>query len=816
MLIQDFKKTAVVYGDNRISYAELIERVRDYSALLGVKKGERAAIFFENRPEWIYTFYAGWNVGATDVLIDMMSTKGEVDFILRDCQPHVIVTSNRNKEIIDALLPELPYKPRVINVDEVGAYRRDHDVEEYMFEKDDIALLLYTSGTTGTSKGVMLSYWNVMVNVRWNNDSGRININDVLLAVLPTHHSWPLMATVLCPLDCGATIVQMQKLTGDEITRLMKENKVTMLTAVPRLFEMIHKSIRAKINASLIARALLAVTKALDIMPLSKAIFGKVHREFGGNIKTFISGGAALDPSIIKDYRGMGILMLEGYGLTETAPMITYHPFDAQKIGTVGRVFDEIDIRFEEDGEIVVKGPNVMKGYWNRPEETAAVLKDGWYSTGDLGVMDSKRYLTLTGRKKELIILGNGKNVRPDLIEQKIKESFPLVEDIAVSHRDGHLVAIIKPDMAEAKRQGVSNLIETLKWKVIDLYNQKVENYKKIHDIVVTNDDIPRTRMGKVKRYLLAPFLEGNQQQKKKEEIPSFEEYAIVAELVEETSGKIPNPSDHLELDLGMDSLSLVELQLGLEKSFGMTFAEGELASFPSVKELAEAVRAKKTTISREEMNWKVILSGGEDIELPKGIWMMKLLQNAFFLCFGRRVKLVVTGAERIPAGACIIAPNHQSFMDVILLNARLKNSMLSDMFFFAKEKNFDFALGRFFAKRAHVIIMDLNRNITDSLRMIAAVLRRGKKIVIFPEGARSRDGKLQPFKKSFAIMSKELGVPVVPVVIKGAYDLLPIGKKIPSKGTIIVEFLAPIDPAGLDEQQISEAARKAIEEKLK
>jgi long-chain acyl-CoA synthetase len=508
--------------------------------------------------------------------------------------------------------------------------------------------------------------------------------------------------------------------------------------------------------------------------------------------------------------------MLEGYGLTETAPMITYHPFDWQKIGSVGRVFDDIQIRFEEDGEIVVKGPNLMTGYWNRPDATAEVLKDGWYSTGDLGVLDKDGFLYLTGRKKELIILGNGKNVRPDLIELKIRESFPLVEDIAVTHKDGRLVAIVKPDIKEAKRLGVVNLTETIKWKVIDLYNQKVENYKKIHDIIITNDDIPRTRMGKVKRYLLASFLDGKESEKKASEAaPDFEEYAIVEKLVQQASGRKPNPSDHLEIDLGLDSLSLVELQFGIEKSFGMNFADGELAKYQTVRELAEAVQTKKTTISREEINWKEILSEDNTTVLPKKIWILRLFRFIFNALFTRRLSLKVTGTEKIPAGACIIASNHESFLDSLVLSSHLSRSVLNDLFFFAKEKNFNFAFARILTARAHIIIMDLNRNLADSLRMIASVLRMNKKVLIFPEGARSRDGKLQHFKKSFAIISKELDVPVVPVAINGTFESLPINSKFPAKGHVTVEFLDPIYPAQLDEQGIMDSVRSSIEKKL-
>ncbi|MFW6366525.1 MAG: AMP-binding protein, partial [Spirochaetota bacterium] len=450
MMIQDHNKTALVSGSREITYTELISYIRDFAHHMKRYRSKKIAIFCENRPEWIYAYYGSWELGCTNIPIDMMSSEGELEYILRDSQPKLIVCSDRTFDRVKNAVSRLPLtkKPEVMNVDRETPRETDRELPPYQPSDDDVRLILYTSGTTGSSKGVMLTHKNIMKNVRWNNDSKRINETDRLLAVLPTHHSWPLMATVLCPLDCGATIVFLPELNAEALISTMKNNAITMLTGVPRLFEMLHGGVMREIRKNPAARAMLVLCRlvyrmpgnrifgrvgvpyaTMDVIPFTKAIFKKVHETFGGNIKIFISGGAKLDPNIILDFCAMGIPMVEGYGLTETAPMVTYHPFDRIRIGSVGRVFDEIDIRFSHDREIEIKGPNVTPGYYKKPDENEANFTgDGYFRTGDLGYIDSERYLYLTGRRKDLIILSNGKNVRPDIIESQLKGDFELVK----------------------------------------------------------------------------------------------------------------------------------------------------------------------------------------------------------------------------------------------------------------------------------------------------------------------------------------------------------------------------------------------------
>lgn len=837
MYIKDHNKCALIDGDRHISYSEVVKEVKEYSKLFARYKGKRIALFCENRPEWIYAFFAAWNVGATLVLFDSMSTVPELEYMISDSGVVAVCTSDQKEALIADAKKRAKSRAKLINLNNVKIPARSRDVAEHEPLEDEIVLMLYTSGTSGTSKGVMLSWKNLMKNVRWNNDSKRINETDRMIAILPNHHSWPLIATVLCPLECGATVVFLPKLDAETLVSTIADNNVTMVTAVPRLFELLHGGIMKKVNESIVARIVLAFCKFLyllpfnrlfgrvkfpyteiDIIPLTRKLFKKVHEQFGGQIKTFISGGAKLDEKIINDFRAMGILMLEGYGLTETAPMITYHPFDAQLTGSVGKVFDEIDLKIEEDGEILLKGDNVFKEYWNKPDDTkAAFTKEGYYRTGDLGRLDKNGYLFLTGRKKDIIILSNGKNVRPDIIEAKIQNSSQLVSEIAVTQSKNSLVAIVVPDTSFARREKISNIAEYLKFEVIDEYNKSVENYKKIHDVIISTEELPKTRMGKIKRYKLDSFLSNERRSEKEEHVerPGYDEYGIIEHYLEKRTGINVYPDDHIELDLGLDSLEIVELRLFVEKSFGVKIDEENMADYSIVKDLAEYAHTSKQGVNETAFDLKDILAGESSFKVPESRWMLDIFNRYFSLFYKGRINLAGKGEELVPEGPCILAPNHSSYLDSIVVYHLLHNAENDDLYFLAKEKNFRNPFFKLFADNARVIVMDINKNLQMSLQNVAEVLRQGKKVLIFPEGTRSRTGSLQRFKNTFASISKALDVPVIPVAIKGAYEAMPYTKKLPGRGDVSVEFLAPVKPDGLSEEEIVDQTFALISQKV-
>ena len=813
MFVKDFNKTALKIGDKEISYSELIENIKNYASTLNIRKGDRVAIFSENRPEWIYSFFSIWQVQGVAVPIDFMSTPDEVAYILNDCKPEVVFCSERNREVLDEAISKLDYSPEVIVFEKINF--KEKEIKDKEIKKDEVAVIIYTSGTTGNPKGVMLTYDNLFSNIEGLEKADIATKEDKTIAILPYHHSYPLTVSMLTAIHLGATISFITELSSEAILNTMKRDKITILIGVPRLYNLFHRNIMDKINSNKIAKILFRLAKLINNQNLNKKIFKKVHEAFGGNIKYFVTGGAKLDPEIASDLTTLGFTVLEGYGLTETSPIVSFNRPENLKLGSAGLPLEGVQVKIV-DGEIVVKGRNVMKGYYNKPEATAKVLKDGWFYTGDLGEIDEDGFLFITGRKKEIIVLPNGKNINPEELENKILKMSDLVKEVAVMMDNGQLVAIIYPDFDNLKRKNIVNIEETIKWKVIDKLNQQVPPYKRISGLKIVNRELPKTRLGKIRRFLLPEFLEEIEQKKPIEiKEPEFEEYRIIKEYLQKVTKKTVLPTDHLEIDLGLDSLEKVEFQVFVERTFGVKISDEDLVKHQTVEEISKFIQERKTKIQVEEIDWHTVLKENVKLEIPEVSFPILVLKKIIQLIFKIYFRYKVKGIENIPDSPSIITPNHQSFLDGFLIVASMPDRILKNTYFLAEETHFNSPLRKFIAKNFHILIVNINRDLKGSLQKTSALLKEGKNVVIFPEGARTRDGSLLPFKKSFAILSKELNIPVVPTVIKGAFEAYPIGSKFPKPKKIEIKYLKPVYPENLSYDEIVETVKEKIKKEL-
>ncbi len=814
MIYNAGEKTAVVCGDVKISYNALKQNIATYAELLNDISLTRVAIFSENQVGWIYSFYAGWYKDATVVPIDFMSSEDEVAYILKDCYPEGIFTSNDKKPLLEKAIEKAGINTRIFVIEECNALPSVNadSLGELNKAADKTAVIIYTSGTTGSPKGVMLSFKNLMANV--DAVSNQINIytkDEVVMMLLPMHHIFPLMGTMIAPLFVGGTIAVSPSMASEDIIKTLQDNKVSIIIGVPRLYAAIRKGIRTKIDNSAIAKALFKLAKSVNSKGFSKKVFKSAHQKFGGAVKYMVSGGAALDPEVGADFKTLGFEVLEGFGMTEAAPMITFTRPGRVRIGSPGEALPgaEIDIR---EGEVVVKGPNVMQGYFNRPEETAEVLKDGWLYTGDLGRMDDDGYLYITGRKKEIIVLSNGKNINPAEVEAKIENFAACVAEIGVYADRDQLKAIIVPNRAELRGLSAEQIEEKLRWEVIDAYNKSVSPYKKIMDFSVTDGELPRTRLSKLQRFKLAEFATANKETEEVVEEVELAEYKVLVDFISSEKNCNVRPKDHIEYDLALDSLDKVGLLVFIQSTFGIEMEVEQLVGFASVLEMSEYIADKRTKMAVEKINWSRILKEKVNLQLPKtwltGTIFLKLSKYFFYLYFRFRGK----GTANIPEGPCIIAPNHQSYFDGLFVASWLKNKSVRNTYFYAKEKHIRSRFLKFFANRHHIIIMDLNKDLKESIQKMGEALRKKKNLIIFPEGTRSSDGSLGEFKKTFAILSRELNVPIVPVSIKGANNALPRGSKFPRPfKKVSVEFLKPVYPTNESYDHISEMVYNSI-----
>lgn len=815
MFLQDYNKTAMIFKDQEVSYRELISNVNLFANLITSKNLSKVAIFSENRFEWIYSFYSIWMKEVIAVPIDFMSSADDVTFILNDCKPEVIFYSNGTKEVFENAVAKVSHNIQKINIDELTISKTDEINLLPKVDPQKTAVIIYTSGTTGSPKGVMLSYDNLLVNIEAvTTDVHVYTADDRLMVLLPLHHIFPLMGTMIIPLSIGGTIVISPSMASEDIMATLQKG-ITIIIGVPRLYNLIRKGIRDKINKSGIAKLLFKIAEKKNSLTFSRKIFGSVQRKFGGKIKYMVSGGAALDKDVAKDYLTLGFEILEGFGMTECAPMITFTRPGKVLPGSAGQPLKTNEIKVI-DGEIVNRGRNVMQGYYNRPEETSAILKDGWLYTGDLGHLDDDNRIFITGRKKEIIVLSNGKNINPEEIESKILTYSDVITEIGVFEKADMLHAVIYPDYQKAKQLGIDNVEEMIKWQVIDKYNQSVTPYKKVMKFSLVKEPLPRTRLLKLKRFLL-PQLEQITKEKELSTVePTFQEYILIKDFLQQQKEITIHPSDHLEIDLGLDSLDKVNLGVYLESNFGVKLTEAELVGFTNVVKLAENVRDKKTKLSVEAIDWGKIFKEQLDLELPKSWFTYNIMKNGAKVFLKLYFRLKGEGFENLPDGPFILAPNHQSFFDGLFVAVFLKNNLMKKTYFYAKEKHVKNKIVKFIANKNNVIVMDLS-DLKTSLQKMAEVLKRGKNIIIFPEGTRTLNGEIGDFKKTFAILSRELNVPIVPVAINGAYDALPRGTHFPKPWKKInVKFLKPVMPENHSYESLKEFVQTKVAEQLK
>lgn len=825
----DLNKTAIIAGSHEVTYGEMLQRVAQFARKTPKGKQSKTVVFSENREGWAYAFFSVWLNEGIAVPVDASSTPGDVAYILRDCQPDAVWVSKEREAVLREAIKEAEAEsePSVFLIDDDECLSLDGEPMTSVLpwtalsepDNDNIAVIIYTSGTTGSPKGVMLSYANLKANV--NSVSYDVPIYTPqrrALVLLPLHHVLPLMGSLIAPLYMGGGIAISPSLSGPDIMDTLCRGQVGIMIGVPRLWQTLYVGIKKKIDQSAVARMLFALCRVAKFRPLSRLVFRSVRKKMGGHIDYLVSGGAALDREIGEGLRTLGLDVLEGYGMTETAPIIAFtRPGDIIP-GCSGLPLPGVDCKLV-DGELCVKGPNLMKGYYNRPEETAQVIdSDGYLHTGDLATFDSVGRVTITGRTKEIIVLSNGKNVQPSEIEYKLEKYDALVKEAAVVQDGDMLRAIIVPQPAWSATLTDSEVTARLKREVLEPYNMTVSAYKKIMSVLVYRGELPRTRLDKLQRYKLQAILkeERGARSKEREELrePDFEEYLLLKRFIESEKGITVHASDHVETDLALDSLDKVSLQDFIERTFGTSVGADEMPGFPTVEALARHVAAQKTRMEAEDVDWHQLLHEEADaLCLPTADFAYRFISRLFKWYFRLYNTLSIRGQENIPAkGACILAPNHQSFVDGPLTLSGLPWRALGEYFFYATEEHVRGEKLRRMAAKSNIIVME-RANLKNSILKLAKVLREGHRIVIFPEGARTHDGDMVPFKKTFAILAKELDVPIVPVCIRGAYEALPRGSRFMSPKHIEVTYLPQIKPsAGQTYEELSKQTQNAIE----
>ena len=847
------------------TYAEIAAAARALAARLhaaGLAKGDHVVLWSENRPEWIVAFWACLLRGVVVVPVDYRSAPSLVDRIGAIVSARLLLAGD-DVEIAAVTLDAPRWTLASLLRD--AATTEAAPPPDVAITADDTVEIIFTSGATADPKGVIITHRNVLANIlpieremakyrRYIRPFSPIRF----LNLLPLSHMFGQAMATFVPPMLGGTVVFMRSLAPADIVRQIATRRVSVLVSVPKILDVLREYVRHRFPETLAVQP----PEGSGVAPLPKEKwyrrwwrFRRVHRAFGVKFWSAVVGAAPLDPALEEFFGGLGFLVVQGYGLTETAPIVTLnHPLNARR-GSVGKPIHGVEVRIADDGEILVRGDNVSQGYFGGTTDTTRTLEDGWLHTGDIGGLDDQGRLYIQGRKKEMIVTPEGLNVFPEDVERALLAQ-PGVRDAAVVGRrwDGeervHAVLVLDEavDLDAVVRQA----------------NARLDDHQRIRSASIwTTGDLPRTEgTRKLKRTALRAWVESGEPAAAR---PASGEDPLMAVVGRFAKGRDDLDDDTTVESLAMSSLERVELLMALEQHFQTIVDEGAFAHARTVGDLRDLVTGRGSDVvdrasGTGDRGGADLQGGGRAAEGAGAVtarsesgpyptpaaspfdfprwnraavpyWVRRLSLPTWILPIGRVFAWVRTeGLEHLEGleGPVVFAANHQSHMDTpVILMALPRRWRYRTAVAMAKE---------FFTPHFHPAGHSARQRLTNganyylaslffnafpipqreagarhTLRYIGQLFEEGQSLLIFPEGKRTMQGELNEFRAGIGMIGARLGVPVVPVRIEGVDRVLHQTAKFPTPGRVLVRFGAPLRLEGDDYGALATQVEAAV-----
>ena len=800
-LVDLLERSAERYGDStaltitpgfreqRWSYERLRDFAEGVAALLaqrGLEKGDRAVIWSVNRPEWVAAFFGCMRAGVVAVPLDVRTAPDFVRRIVEQTSPKLAFVSRQTPTgPLDGSVPVVMLEDLEALVESTGPAA---DLPEVA--ADDLAEVMFTSGTTGDPKGVMLTHGNILSNVLASAEVVPVRPSNRLLSLMPLSHMLEQTGGLLAPMSGGASVVYPVSRQPTVIFKTLRLNRVTNVVLVPQALQLFMNGIERQVSAQGKERQWRLLQRIARRLPTAarRLLFRPVHKQMGGKIEFFMSGGAYLDPELQQKWATLGIEVMQGYGATEASPVVTTNSLAGQKPGSVGRVLSGQQVRIADDGEVLTRGPNVTRGYWRNEAATTASFEDGWYKTGDLGALDEDGFLFLKGRKKDLIVLANGQNVYPEDIETALGRQPGVREGVVLGlPADDASVevhaALLLEDGADAE-------------EVVRAANADLADHQRVQGFTAwPEDDFPRTHTLKVKKQLVldallrmrGPERAGEAAPQPAGDAPVNDVHRLAATVCAVPVDEMSD-DDSLGDDLGLDSLGRVELLSAIEQELGAYVDDDRVGPETTLGELSAMVREGAQAAQMRFPAW------------GRSWWCRPLraaLQYAFvFPALHLFYRVRVHGRENLRGlrGPVLFASNHNVKLDsaVTLMalpagwRGRLSPAAAADDIFGPRIKGMsNVLLGNAFP-------FAREGSIRASLEHLGRLLDMGWSVLIYPEGGRP-EGDIDPFKSGTGLIAVESRTPVVPIRVKlrkaSIFDRGPLL----SRGSIEVHFGEPI-----------------------
>ncbi|HQP47634.1 MAG TPA: AMP-binding protein [Spirochaetota bacterium] len=813
--------------DNTITYGRAFDLAMSRAAFLqekGYRTGDVIGILAGSSAEWCITYMSINITGAIVLPLDTNLPPESYASMLEKVNARAVFVSDQFSGIAKGTAS--------YSIDLNKCMGEASSVEPAHVGEDHIASLVFTSGTTGNPKIVTLSHRNIFRTAISTSEYLELGPGDMNLCILPLFHVYALDANFIGPFAAGGALVFQPSLKGPDIMQSLAENPITIFPAAPQLWELFADGIinRVRSQSKIKYRLFMFFLKAATLLKsagmgfLVRKIFSPVHDIFGRSHRFFISGGAPLKKKYIRYYRNMGFTLIEGYGLTETTGPITLPDYKKNVPGSVGKPtpgnFVKIkNVNRDGIGEVWLGGDSVMAGYYqNDSANREAFDSDRFFNTGDLGRLDKKGNLFLTGRSKNVIVLDSGKNVYPEELESYYKQS-DLIQEIAVFGKtvDGRetayaviVPAVKSPESFTAVRDEIQRL------------NRGLPGYKTISGFAISFDTLPVNSTRKVLYSEVIKNLDSGMYQVRDDERPVLsqtltavsQKEEIIISALQSKLGREVLYANQTFSDFELDSLGLIDLIVYLEQKVGVDINSASVMKLQTIQELVQYIATceESTGVSLEERIFK-----GDITTQPHRIFnpLHHIILTVFSIISKMLWGLRTEHRERMVFDNNIIVANHQSYLDIVWVASELPARYRKDIYVTGKKK---LSFLKFIFPIFPVIFIE-EENTLPSLKAGADILRLGKSLIIFPEGTRSRTGEVDTFKTGAAYLSKNLNKKIIPISISGAYDIYPPHRIFPkiftgNRGKLTIgEIINPEDYSTIEE--LNNAIRASVEKNI-
>lgn len=821
----------------KLSYKELLSQIEKHTVKLkqlGLKPGDRVAIIDENSIDWVIAFFAILSCQATAVVLDPRLEASDYENLLRLSDSQLVITSaNALHKIPSAISKHLT----ILDINKQFALMNDVKTIGQNEDGDPtLAVMMFTSGTSGKYKAVMLEHRAILESIKMAHQASEVSLKDHFMVVLPLTHIYGLY-TFLVGLFVRGNSTLLSKLQSDVILKTMQDTKTTVLCAVPRLFELFHSKIRQRIEkktAFLWLMQFCGKVRRFTGFNLGKWIFFPIQRAFGG-CKVFISGGASLNKNVHRDLHSLGFTIVQAYGLTETAAGVVGTSRQKPVWGVGGKPYQGVNLRIEpvpghQGGEICIQSPSLMRGYFRDPEATAEAFKNGWFHTGDLGFLDKKGYLQITGRSKEVIVTSNGQKAMPQDVEERYHD-LPGIKEMAVvgipigngPTEEIHAAIVATEEFLSKHTPDVVK--EKLK-QLIEKQNEHIPTHLRVKNIHLVAA-IPKTLTLKVKRGELRETLKKEMHADLlmseiycDDDPLTLELLELIAKVCEQSGKPVINlhPKMSFEMDLQFDSLTSLECSVMVEEHFRIRISRPE--AIKTIADLEHAIRVQlkmpahnvtKSSGFRDELlKEPELLQEDKELLNRKAPFYQRLTLPLLGWSYKKFFDLEVIGLENLPSGQFVLCSNHQSHLDALALIFATKQPIRNFDVFAARDYFFNGSYRRkILAQMLNLLPFSRANNkkeIVYNFQLAKKCIENKKNIILFPEGTRSKDGEMQDFKSFIGILAHETNVPIVPAFIDGTFECMPKGSIFPKKGKIRVIFGKPLNKQqSKDNNQLSD-----------